>query len=129
MTATGHAKRYHRSFLASMVAYVALVTVTGIGLRALDDGSAWRYPLALLPVLPAATALLAFVRFPRTMDELQRRIQFEAFGIVVALTVLTTFSLGLLENAGLPRIGLIWVGPAMIAVWGMASAVVSRRYA
>src|SRR3954465_11299019 len=126
---TSASRRYYLEFGGSMLGYVLLVIVALTGLHAVGPGSGWRFPLALLPVVPALAAMAAFIRFLRTMDEMQRRIQFEAFGIAFASTALITFSYGFLENAGLPGISLIWVAPAMIAIWGIATAVVTRRFA
>jgi hypothetical protein len=123
------AKRYTLEFSASMTSYVVVLAGSLAALNAVGGGSPWRWPLALLPVLPGAAALIAFVRRLRAMDELERRIQFEAFGAVCAVTVLVTLTYGFLENAGLPRVSAIWITPLMIGMWGMASAAVSRRYA
>jgi hypothetical protein len=121
-------KRYYLEFGGSMAAYTVVLIAAIRGLDALGPGSGWRYPVALLPVLPAAGALVAFIRYLRTMDELQRRIQFEAFGAAFAATILITFTYGFLEIAGLPTISAIWIGPGMIAAWGVISAIVTRRY-
>ena len=112
-----------------MAGYVAVLVVSLFALKAVGDDSAWRYPLAVLPVLPGAAALLAFVRHLRDLDELQRRIQFEALGIAFAVTVLVTLTYGFAENAGLPRLSAIWVTPLMIAGWGLSQPFVARRYA
>jgi hypothetical protein len=123
------AKRYYLEFGGAMLAYVAVLLVALPVLHAVGKDSVWRFPVAVLPVLPAVAGMAAFVRFLRTLDEMQRRIQFESFGITLALTWLITFTYGFLENAGLPPLSLIWVGPGMVALWGLVSGVVSRRYA
>ena len=120
-------KRYYVEFGAAMVAYLVAVLISVPSVEAMPS-SVWRYPLAALPILPSVGALIAFVRYLRTLDELQRRIQFEAFGIVCAVTVLATLSYGFLENAGLPQAGVIWIGPMMIVLWGLVSGLVSHRY-
>ncbi len=120
-------RRYTVRFIASMVAYALLLPVCIRLMQGAGDSPA-RYLLALLPVVPVAYGLLAFIRFLREMDELQRRIQFEAFGFSLGCTALATFTLGFLERAGFPQISMVWVLPMMIAFWGIGSALASRRY-
>lgn len=126
---TTPSKRYALEFGASMAAYVVVLIGSLTALNAVGEDSFWRYPLALLPVLPGVAALAAFVRHLRTLDELARRIQVEAFGIAFAVTALVTFTYGFLENAGLPRVSAIWVTPLMVFSWGLGLAAVNRRYA
>lgn len=111
-----------------MAAYVVFLVISLTALGMVGDDSPWRYPLALLPVLPGVATLLAFVQRLRSMDELERRVQFEALGIAFAVTIVATLTYGFLENAGLPRLSAIWMTPLMMAGWGLATAVVSRRY-
>jgi hypothetical protein len=122
-------RRYLIEFGGAMLAYTAAVFVSAFGVGAMAHDNPWRYPLAVLPVVPSVFALLAFIRRLRVMDELQRRIQFEAFGITLGVGVLGTLTYGFLEEAGLPHLPLIWVGPALIATWGVTSAIVVRRFA
>lgn len=91
--------------------------------------SPWRYAIALLPMIPLSFALLAFLRFFRQMDELQRKIQFEAvaFGFLATLGVILTY--GFLQGAGLPHVRMIFVPPLMIVLWGIGLAIASVRYA
>jgi hypothetical protein len=111
-----------------MAAYVVVLAGSVTGLGALGTDNPWRYLLAVLPVLPGIGVLVAYIRYLRDMDELQRRIQVEALGIAFAVTFLVTFTYGFLENAGLPKVSAIWVTPVMILSWGLASAGVSRRF-
>jgi hypothetical protein len=88
----------------------------------------WRIPLALAPVVPVAFALGAVVRHLGRLDELQRRIQFEALAFACGGTALLTFSYGFLEYVGFPHINLIWVLPLLCALWRLGGAVASRKY-
>ncbi len=123
-----HVKRYVRDFVGFMAAYVAVLIATLIGLRALGDDSPWRYLVAPLPVLPAIGLMVALVRYLRDIDELQRRIQLEAIGMAFGATALITFCYGFLQNVGFPPLDAIWIGPAMVVLWGMTSALATRRY-
>jgi hypothetical protein len=120
-------RRYIRRFIGAMVAYALLLPVCIWLMRQVGD-SPVRYLLALLPVVPVAFGLWAFIRYLGEMDEMQRRIQFEAFGFSLGCTALVTFTLGFLERADFPQIGMVWVLPMMIAFWGIGSALAARRY-
>ena len=88
----------------------------------------WRVLVALAPVIPMIFGLLAFVRFFSKMDELQRRIQLEAFAFAFGGTAIVSFTYGFLENAGFPALSWIWVFPLMMALWGIGAGIASRRY-
>ena len=75
--------------------------------------------------------LRAYLTVLGKMDELQRRIQSEAILIAAGVVGFGSFAYGFLEGAKvLPSIpgALLWILPAMIAVWGLALPYVSRRY-
>jgi hypothetical protein len=70
----------------------------------------------------------AFMRYFSRMDELQRRIQLEAFAFGFGVTGIVTFSYGLLVYVGFPPISWVWIFPLMIALWGIGAGVATRRY-
>ena len=121
-------KRYLREFLSAMLAYAVVVMGTSWLLERMG-GSPWRWLIAVAPVIPIAFALVAFLRFLNRMDELQRRIQLNAIGFAAGATGMVTLTLGFLESAGLPCLSWVWIFPMLIAFWGVATFVVSRRYA
>ena len=62
--------------------------------------------VALTPLIPALMMMRTYMTYLRSMDEL-----------------------GFLEEwAHFPRIDLVWIFPALIFFWGMASFYVRRRY-
>ena len=63
-------RRYAIEFSAALLCY-AIVLVGSIKLLGSYGETAWRYPLALSPVLPASAALVAFLRFFRGVDEME----------------------------------------------------------
>lgn len=121
-------KRYIVEFGLAMIIAYPLVLVISIILLNQYPESSWRVPLALAPVVPPLFGLRAFLRFLGRMDELQRRIQFEAIGFSFGVTLVVAMTAGFLENAGLPRLSWIFVVPLMIALWGIGTALATRRY-
>lgn len=120
--------RYIRHFLGAMGAYCFAVVLMVMGLKAVADTSPVRYGLVLLPMVPVAYGIRQFMEAVRYMDELQRRIQFEAMAFSFGLTAFISLTLGFLENANGPRLGMIWVFPLMIGLWGVGQALSNRRY-
>lgn len=121
------ARAYVREFGGAMLAY-GVVLIVSIQLLRMNPQAAWRVAVALAPVVPAGLAMLAFLRYLARVDELQRRIQLEAIGMSFAVVGLLTFAYGFLEGIGFPHIGLIWMLPAMVALWGIGAALASWRY-
>ncbi len=119
---------YNREFLSAMVAYAVLLIASVFLIKHSPSSAWWLIPLALVPMIPLIFALRAFLRFFHRMDELQRRIQLEAFALSFGVTCLVTFSYGLLGNVGFPVISWVWIPPFMIALWGVGAAIASRRY-
>ena len=120
-------RAYTRELLGAMAAYVVTVLVS---IKLLQSGvdPALRIPLALLPIVPATVALLAYLRFLGRMDELAQRIQLQALAIGFGAAGMLTFAYGFLENAGFPQLSYTWVFPLMIALWGIGGAIAARRY-
>ena len=121
-------RSYLKEFSLAMAFYV-IVLVVSITLLNISPNSAWwRIPLALTPVVPAIFALIAYMRFVGRIDELQRRIQFEAIAFGFGSAAILTFSYGFLEGVGFPHLSWIFVLPLMIALWGVGGVVASWRY-
>jgi hypothetical protein len=120
------ARAYTREFGLAMAAYVIVVLVSIKLVGGLDQPI--RTLVALTPLIPAALALVAYLRFLGRMDELGRRIQLEALAFGFGAAGMLTFAYGFLENAGSPELSYIWVFPLMIALWGVGGAIASYRY-
>jgi hypothetical protein len=84
--------------------------------------------VALVPIIPTAFALYYQLMAIRSTDELQRRIYSEAFVVSALFTGFATFGYGFFELAGFPRFNTFYYFPLMIGVWGIANAILNRRY-
>jgi hypothetical protein len=111
-----------------MVAYVVLLFISVWLLNNLPEGEWLRYPASVLPVFPIVYGASALLRFIRDIDELQRRIQLDGIAFGFAATAIISMTLGFLENAGLPRVGMIWVFPMLVGFWGIGTYFANRRY-
>jgi hypothetical protein len=124
---TKAAKAYVIEFGASMLAYSIVLPLSLTYITHHPDSPA-RYVIALAPVVPMLFALAALLRFLGRVDEMQRRIQLDAFAVAAGATGLCTFAYAMLENVGAPRIGFEWILPFIIVVWGLTGAVATWRY-
>ena len=123
---TNH-KRYMKEFGTSMAAYVVVVFAS-VWLVKHHVHSPLRYFIAVLPVVPAAFAMWAAIRYFRGLDELQRRIQLEGLAFSFLATCLIALSWGFLQIVGLPHADVIWVAPGLVFLWGIGTCIAKRRY-
>jgi len=105
--------------LAYLMVLVGSVTV----LEANPGEAGWRYIVAVLPLIPAGVVVWITVRALGRLDEMQKRIQVQAFGFAIASTALLTFLYGFLEGVGLPHLNWTFVLPMIVALWGVGTAV------
>lgn len=84
------------------------------------------------PVLPMGFALRAIVRYIRDTDEMQQRIELEAVSIATAGVSMLYLTGGFLQSAKVIDVpsdmAMIWVFPLVCFSYGVAKAVVMRRY-
>jgi hypothetical protein len=111
----------------AMLAYLIFLVGSVTVLQSNRDAS-WRYAVAVLPVAPAALVIVLFVRRLARLDELQRRIQTQAFGFSLGTTALLTFAYGFLEGVGLPSLNWTFVLPLMAVLWAIGAAIFTIRY-
>lgn len=120
-------KRYLREIGSSMAAYTAMVAVS-VWLLRHHEHSPLSYLFAVLPVICSAFAVWAAIRFFRGLDELQRRLQFEAMAFSFLGTCLISLNWGVLEKAGLPHPDVVWITLLLMALYCIGLCIASRRY-
>jgi hypothetical protein len=120
--------RYAVEFGVAMTAYFVVLLGTAWVLRAFPEAP-WRYPVAVLPVLPVVLVLWVVQRSVAAMDELQQRVQMVGVVFAGVGTGVLTFTYGFLEGVELlPHLNWTWVLPLMLALWGVGAALAGRRY-
>ncbi|HNB54590.1 MAG TPA: hypothetical protein PK530_21765 [Anaerolineales bacterium] len=88
----------------------------------------WDTVIMLLPIFPGIYAGVSLARGIRTMDEMQQRIQLEAFSFSLANTAFFSLLLGLMQANSSVNINLVWVIPIMAGFWGLGLWFAQRRY-
>lgn len=121
-------KRYFKEFGISMGLYAVLLSGSIIVLSNLELPKVAQIVIALIPVVPAAFAMIAVLRALRDSDELQQKIQFQAVAFSGILTGLLTFSYGFLENIGFPHLPTLYVFPLMLMLWGAGVGIFAWKY-
>ena len=119
-------RAYTRDLGIALAAYVVAVLVTVKLTPSVDP--AFRALFVLIPLIPSAFALRAYLRYLMRMDELGRKIQLEALAIGFGTAGMLTFAYGFLENAGFPQLSYVFVFPLMILLWGIGGIIATRRY-
>jgi heme/copper-type cytochrome/quinol oxidase subunit 4 len=120
-------KYYLIRFAFAMIAYVATLSLALVFLQSFPD-TFLRVPAALLPLIPVFFGLYFFIQAMSQLDEMQRRIQFEAVAFSFCGTAIITFGYGLLESAGFYSPGYLYILPLMVILWGFGQAFAMRRY-
>ena len=124
---TWNTYRTQIEFGLAMVAYL-MILVGSVTVLQANPNAPWRFVIAILPVIPAGLTIAIFVRALARLDELQKRIQMQAFGFSLGATALLTFGYGFLEGAGMPHLSWTFVLPLMAILWGVGTAVFTIRY-
>lgn len=122
-----HGVVYSVRIIVAMTFYIVLLITSQYAVDYMTE-TPWRFVVALLPIIPILVGLWAFMVFVRQIDELERRIHFEAFAFSLGWTGLITFALGLLETAGGPKLSMVLVFPMIILLWGFGSHFARQRY-
>lgn len=122
-------ERFHliRPLLVPFILYIGLLVFSMSWLER-NPESAWRYAVALLPMLPAVWIAVGVIRAIRNLDEMARGILYEGLAIAALLTFLVSTGLGFLEIAGLPKLNSIYIAFFMVLAWLAGKLLVSRRY-
>jgi len=126
------AKRtYLLNFGTGMAGYVVAIIGVAFMLDIYGDGLAqWvKILLSLVPIPPVIWAARAIIVHVRAMDEMQRQMRFEAAIMSLMFVAFATLTYGLMQGfAGLPKISMVWVLPAVSASYGIAELIIRRRY-
>lgn len=121
-------KQYLIELGGAFALYAALLVGAAAVERAIEPTGALKLAINLAPMLGAIAAAWAILRGLWRMDEMQRRIQFDAIAISFLGTALITFGWGFAEGAGLPHLRAFAVWPIMGTLWGIGSLIAIRRY-
>ncbi len=129
LTPTPATRTYLVRFWSAMALYLALVGLQSYLFAHAGLSGLPRIAVSLLPVLPVAFIAYAVVENLRRLDELERKVQFEAMAIAFGITSVLSIAYGFLENgAGAPPINLVWVWAVLGLSWLVCYLIVRRWY-
>ncbi|HUG12199.1 MAG TPA: hypothetical protein VMM36_14370 [Opitutaceae bacterium] len=116
------------------VAVVVYLATLWLNSRNPDWSALVRGLIALTPLLPGLLYIRSWVRFTRGCDELQRRIQSEAFLFASIGTVVVGAAIGALNTHGVPTamfthgLGIGGSFMLMLFLWSVGWALAKCRY-
>ncbi|MEZ5278404.1 MAG: hypothetical protein R3F07_18625 [Opitutaceae bacterium] len=122
-------KRYRRQMLTwaityCLVTFASVYTLKNAGIENLG----LRTLIALLPMLPVVWVGIIILRFIRSLDELQQKIQLEAVVFAAVTTGLLTGAYGFLEGVGYPELDTVWILPMLMVLWVGGQVLARRRF-
>lgn len=121
-------KRYSRDLFAAFAAYAVVLVGTRVAIRSFAIDGAAAAALAVAPIAPALAVTAVLLKHVATMDELQRRVQVEAFAASAMIVGLVAFAFGFVEGVAATRPSMIWIFPAMLGGAGVIAPILRRRY-
>lgn len=121
-------QRYMFELGGAFALYALLLVGANAVERATHPTGVLLLAINLTPMIGAGLAAWAILRGLWRMDELQRRIQFDAIALSFLGTALFTFGWGFAEGAGLPHLRAFQVWPIMGTLWGFGIFFAHRRY-
>ena len=121
-------KQYFVELGGALGLYAILLVGANAVERAAQPIGALKLVINLIPMIGALAVAWAVLRRLWRMDEMQRRIQFDAIAISFLGTALITFGWGFAEGAGLPYLRAFAVWPIMGILWGLGMVLAQRRY-
>ncbi|WP_083098068.1 hypothetical protein [Pseudophaeobacter leonis] len=116
------------AMIAGLTVYAATLVASNILLSNGIENSAVRIMLSLAPIVPVIFICGVIVRSIGQLDELQRKLQFEALVLSFAGTALITFSYGFFEGLGFPKLSMFVVWPIMATLWVVGVVLGRVRY-
>ncbi|MEZ5893295.1 MAG: hypothetical protein R3C58_09165 [Parvularculaceae bacterium] len=121
-------RRYTIELLASMALYIAVLFGALSLAKTMTPGPALT-ALSIAPLIPILFACVAFFRFYRNMDEMQRRLTANAAALTLVIGVLMAITLGFLRRFGVADFedDMMLFGPGLIGVWGVVRVLLGGR--
>lgn len=105
------------SLAIGFIAYIAMLFLSQKLFAGGIEGKAARILVTLIPMLPVVFICSVVIRSIRHLDEMQRKLQFEAIALAFVGTALITFGYGFLEDEGFPKLTMFVVWPLMATLW------------
>lgn len=87
------------TWLATLAVWLGTYFAARYAIELAPTGSTLRVVIALAPIAPTLLVLWLIWRSVRSLDELHRRVQFEALAVAFPLCIVLLWVLGLLELA------------------------------
>lgn len=114
-----------KQLFASLATYAALLVLSLIAANLFPQ---FRLPIILVPLIPGFLIVLSMLAAIRSMDEMQRRIQLEAFQMAYVGIFLLLVTETLLSTGGTPPSHPGTYIAFMAAMWLIGLGLARRKY-
>lgn len=125
-------RQYMRRMWPAMAAYVVLLPVSMVAIKHGIPFVPLRAGVALLPVVPIALVLFAFIDYVRKADEFQRKVELESVGVAAFVVSIGYMSAGFLQLAHVIQLdagaAMIWVFPVLSLGYAIGKFMALRRF-
>ena len=124
------AKTYAQNMIMASLAYAALMMGSRYLLQLHIFDNFWgQFFIALSPALPGSAMVYVIYRHFKSQDEYLRKVIGESIMISALIVGMISFTYGMIEGfLNFPKLGLVWVLPALFAFQGIALCFVHRHY-
>lgn len=121
-------RQYVSEFLPAVVGYTIVLGVIGVTVD-FETAAWWKYPVALLPLIPAGWGAAAIARHLQRVDEMQRTVLVSGMALGFGAAMVASLTFGFLGMADLDSGA---AGPWIIYSvgmlgWMVGSAQANRR--
>lgn len=125
-------RQYMRRMWPAMGFYMVLLPLSIFAIRRGIPNPGVRALVALMPVVPIALVLIAFMDYVRKVDEFQRKVELESVGVAAFVVSIGYMSVGFLQLAKVVDLdagaAMIWVFPVLSIGYGLGKFMALRRY-
>lgn len=119
-------KNYGRRLGVALAVYVVSLIVVWLVVDRLPGPG--RFAAVALAIPSLVLMVRAVWLYAKESDELQRRQLLESLAIAFAVGSLVTFTWGLMETVGAPRLPIMMAMPVYFVAWAIAQVIVQRQY-
>jgi hypothetical protein len=111
-----------------LLLFYSAAVLSVIAVTFADKTPSLRTPMLALGVVGAVAAIFLLLRFLRSNDEHQRKIDYHAQGFAFSATLIFSAAIGFLQSFGFHPISWLGIPPLMIILWSFGLILYSWRY-
>jgi FtsH-binding integral membrane protein len=116
----------HRRRGALLLFYAAAL-LSAIAINIVGKVPSYRVPVLAFAVV-AAAAIFFLLRFPRSNDEREQQVNYQALTFAFTGTLVFSLAVGFSQVVGFHSVFRLGIPPLMVVLWGVGLILYSWRY-